>query len=302
MRLLAGTDDGLFALESGGPARLRAGKFASLVVKPDITWSIVDEGRIERLQDGHWHELAAPAGVQARSLLPIGGSLLIGTSEAHLYRAAGESGPELVSGFERAPGRDSWHTPWGGPPDTRSLAQDADGTIYANVHVGGVLRSRDGEDWQPTLDIAADVHQVSAHPALPGCVLVASARGLGLSFDAAASWTFSASGLHNSYARALAVADDVLLLSASDGPRGGRAALYRRGLRSSEPFERCCSGLPEWIEGNIDSGCVVADGTDIAFGTAAGDVFRSADGGSTWQAAASGLPPIRSLGSTAASR
>ena len=55
-------------------------------------------------------------------------------------------------------GRDRWYTPWGGPPDTRSMTS-ADGKVYANVHVGGVVRSADaGRTWQPTaLDIDADV-------------------------------------------------------------------------------------------------------------------------------------------------
>ena len=43
----------------------------------------------------------------------------------------------------------------------------------------------------------------------------------------------------------------------SNGPRGGRAALYR--TRGPDPrLERCTDGLPEWFDGNIDSGWLVA--------------------------------------------
>ncbi|MDQ3938033.1 MAG: hypothetical protein M3253_05055, partial [Chloroflexota bacterium] len=140
-----------------------------------------------------------------------------------------------------------------------------------------------------------DVHQVAAHPSLGGCVLVASARGLGISFDGGTSWSFTRDGLHSPYARAVAIADDTLLLSASDGPFGGRAALYRREVDSEGPLERIHAGLPEWFGGNIDSGCVAATGSDVAFGTAEGGVYVSTDSGVRWSEAAIGLPPIRAV-------
>ena len=303
MHLLIGTDDGLYELGQGAPRRLRAGKVTHLAAGRGGAWAIVDD-RIESLAEGSWEPPprpegsgeppSLPAGLQPRCLLPMDGSLLIGTSEAHLYRAeAAELVP--IDGFAGAAGRDEWHTPWGGPPDTRSLARDAGGSIYANVHVGGVLRSADSEGWEPTMDIGADVHQVNAHPTLAACVLVASARGLGLSFDGATSWEFTRDGLHSAYARAVAAADETLYISASAGPSGGRAALYRRTLRGSTRLERCRSGLPEWFEGNIDTGCLVASGAEVALGTAGGEVHASRDAGATWSQAASDLPSIRAL-------
>ncbi len=292
MDLLIGTDDGLYTLAGGAP-RLRDGRVTHLASGPGGAWVIVDDW-IERLAGEPAQPPSLPAGLQPRCLLPTANGLLIGTSEAHVYRAAGGE-TRVVDGFERAAGRDTWHTPWGGPPDTRSLARDVDGTLYANVHVGGVLRSADGEAWQPTMDIGADVHQVSAHPTLVGCVLVASARGLGLSFDGAASWQFTRDGLYSAYCRAVVAASETVLISASAGPTGGRAALYRRPLRASAPLERCTVGLPEWIAGNIDTGCLVASGADVAFGTADGVVFTSADGGVSWSTAAEGLAPVRAV-------
>jgi hypothetical protein len=293
MDLLIGTDDGLYELAQDAPRRLRDGRITHLATGPSGTWAIVDD-QVERFAEGPPERPALPDGPKPRCLLATEAVLFIGTSEAQLYRA--ESGElALVDGFEKAEGRERWHTPWGGPPDTRSLARDAGGSIYANVHVGGVLRSADGQDWQPTMDIAADVHEVSAHPSLAGCVLVAAAWGLGFSFDGAGSWEFTRDGLHSSYARAVAAADEMLFLSASAGPGGGRAALYRRPLTGGASLERCRSGLPEWFEGNIDSGCLVASGAEVAFGTAGGDVYASRDAGSTWSLAASSLPPIRAL-------
>ena len=43
-----------------------------------------------------------------------------------------------VEPFERMEGREAWHTPWGGPPDVRSITEDFD-AVYANVHVGVLL-------------------------------------------------------------------------------------------------------------------------------------------------------------------
>src|SRR2546429_115455 len=82
-------------------------------------------------------------------------------------------------------GRDRWFTPWGGPPDTRSISED-DEAVYVNIHVGGILRSVDcGRTWQPTLPIERDVHKVLARP---GRLYAASARGLAVSPDSGETW------------------------------------------------------------------------------------------------------------------
>ena len=197
--------------------------------------------------------------------------------------------------FDRVEDRQKWYTPWGGPPDSRSLAVDVAGTIYVNVHVGGIVRSRDrGSSWGPTIDIEADVHQVIAAEGRPGLVLAASAQGLASSEDAGETWTFHTNGLHGSYCRAAAVADDLLLVSASEGYRGRRAAVYRRPLAGSRlPFEKCVDGLPGWFGSNIDSHCLAAAGSLAAFGTDDGVVYLSIDGGERWEVAGTGLPAVR---------
>jgi hypothetical protein len=101
------------------------------------------------------------------------------------------------------------------------------------------------------------------------------------------SWRFSADGLRAPYARAVGLDGDVLFMSASTGPRGGRAALYRR--EAGAAFEPCEGGLPEWFAGNIDSHCLAAAGGTVVFGTDDGRVFTSEDGGDSWQASAEGL-------------
>jgi photosystem II stability/assembly factor-like uncharacterized protein len=167
----------------------------------------------------------------------------------------------------------------------RTISEDHD-QVYVNVHVGGILRSRDaGVSWEPTIEIGADVHQVATGS---GRVYAAGAGGLSISNDAGDSWRLLATGLHATYCRAVVVCGSTVLLSASNGPRGGQAALYLTDLDGSS-FERCREGLPEWLPGNLDSLCVDAlpDGALAAFGTESGDLFASADQGRSWSRLAS---------------
>jgi hypothetical protein len=258
-------------------------------------WALVDDTELYRGSGvGSWEGVAEISDRRGRCLLPYDGRLYIGTDEAHLLRLS-DGAAEPVASFDEVEGREKWYTPWGGPPDTRSMSV-SHRTIYVNVHVGGILRStNDGGSWEPTIDIDADVHQVLAHPDLPGVVFAATASGLARSENAAYTWSFHDDGLHAPYSRAVTVAGDTLLISASTGPRGGRAALYRRPLQSDGPFERCAAGLPEWFPGNIDTHCLAASGDSVAFGSEDGTVFVSEDEGRTWQQAASGLPAVRAL-------
>jgi hypothetical protein len=163
--------------------------------------------------------------------------------------------------------------------------------VYVNVHVGGILRSLDGgRSWTPTIDIDADVHQVAT---AEGLVLAACAGGLATSTDRGGTWTLRRDGLEAPYSRAVAVCGDSVLVSASNGPRGSRSAVYRSGLGDGG-FERCTGGLPESFDDNIDTYCLDAlpNGSFAAFGTSDGRVFASEVEGSTWGELASGLPPV----------
>src|SRR5262249_48330864 len=115
-----------------------------------------------------------------------------------------------------------------------------------------------------------------------------------LSRDGGDSWRFITDGLHAHYARAVAVARETVLVSASTGPQGRRSALYRKPLDGETTFVRCSDGLP-WFDDNIDSGCLAADGLLVAFGTHDGRVFRSLDEGARWTLAAKGLPTITAV-------
>jgi hypothetical protein len=298
--LLVGTREGLFRLADGAAVRdpsLGARDVTTVTAGPGgEVRAVVDRHSIVgREASGAWPELARSDDLAIDCLLQTPSGILAGTDEAHLLRLGDDGSFVRDEAFEAVEGRDEWYTPWGGPPAVRSMTLDLAGRIHANVHVGGIPRSADGgATWGPTIEIDADVHQVIAHPAQADVVLAAGAVGLAISENGGTSWRIEADGLHSSYARAVAVAGDTILLTAATGPHGGRGAVYRIPLEGIA-FEKCEDGLPEWFDGNIDSGWLVADGTTVAFGTSDGDVFVSEDEGRRWDRAAEGLPQIRAL-------
>jgi photosystem II stability/assembly factor-like uncharacterized protein len=288
-RLLIGTDAGIRQVDSD-VVDLAAHRITAIAAN----WAITDGNQLWRIdEDGSPVEVASLEGVPpATCLLPVDGAVLIGTAEGHLVRV--EQGvADTVEAFDTVEGRSAWHTPWGGPADVRSMAL-GDDAVYVNVHVGGILASLDrGVTWSPTdLDIDTDVHQVLA---VDNRVLAALGHsGLAQSSDGGRSWTLATDGLHASYCRAVAVSGDVVLLSASTGPRTHHGALYR-GRLGGDTFERCEKGLPEWFSGNIDTGCLALEGSTAAFGTSDGSVFVSDDAGYSWSQAADGIPPITAV-------
>jgi hypothetical protein len=297
-RILLGTVSGLRQVDAPGaesPEAFAGHTVTALARDGARTWAVLDGETIwATTDDGAWAAAASVSGPPATCLAPTPTGLLVGTEQAHLLRLAGGR-LTPVEAFDQADGRKTWYTPWGDPADVRSIAASR-AAIYVNVHVGGVLRSPDGtRGWTPTLDIEVDVHQVIAHPTRPRVVLVAAADGLGVSRDQGESWEFVTAGLHASYARAVAVAGDWVLMTASTGPGGRRSAVYRRRLDGDDDFERCRAGLPEWFSHNIDTACLATAGPVAAFGTEDGRVFRSLDAGASWELAAKGLPEIRCL-------
>jgi hypothetical protein len=292
--IFIGTSSGLVMLagDTSRPVDAFTGhRVTALAVDGARAWAIVDGSALWEQHEGAWTPRATIEGPAATCLAVARGGLLVGTEQAHLFRwTAGRL--IRVDGFETVDGRDAWYTPWGDPADVRSMTVAVDGTLHVNVHVGGVARSRDaGVSWAPTVDIEQDVHQVLAHPTRSHEVLVASAEGFGSSRDGGDTWTFSTAGLHAHYCRAVAVADQHVVLSVATGFHGRRSALYRRPLDGAR-FERCREGLPDWFDDNIDTACLAAGGALVVVGTGDGRVYRSLDAGARWGLALKGLPPV----------
>ncbi len=294
-KILVGTTDGFCEVGDSQRMQLAGHEVGSLINSDSNWWAVLDRREVWRSDtNSAWTQVAAIDNLQAKCLLPSATGLLVGTSEAYLFTLRGET-LEPVRSFNQVQGREDWYTPWGDPPDVRSMSIDPSGTVYVNVHVGGVVRSTDeGKSWQPTIDVHADVHQVAFDPG-SGLVFAASAYGLAVSKDGGESWRFDTEGLHGNYLRAVAVAGGTVLVTASTGPSTKRAAVYRKPLDSSGSFERCQKGLPEWFSDNINTLCLAAAGSRVAFGTSEGTVFLSLDEGQSWTLAAEGLQTIRSV-------
>ena len=294
MELLAATDEGVWRWENGRPSPPDEETAVTYLSRAGETEVMVQGGAMVLLAHppGSFRWMHVEEGLRVNCALALaGGGALVGTSEARLFLAR-DTDLEPVEDFDRAEGRERWHTPWGGPPDVRSLSAGVDGAIYANVHVGGILRSDDGgETWGPTaIPIEEDVHQVLAHPERAGLVLAATAYGLARSEDGGASWKTIDEGLERRYSRAVAVAGETVLLSASSGPGGGQAALYRL---AGDRFHRC--DLTNPFGGNLDTHRLVADEGTAAAALPNGDVYVSDDAGTTWERVAEGLPAVHSL-------
>jgi hypothetical protein len=291
--LLVGTGDGVIELAIDGRELRRA--------QPDVEitaisgdWAI-GARRLLALDTGATVEL--PDGLAPRCVLTLGGGrALVGTTQARLVEAGGPTGPTIDTSFDVIPDRRHWTTPWGGPPDTRSVAAGPGGTLVG-VHVGGVWR-RDPDQWLEIVPADADDHQVVA---VGSTVAVAAAIGVGQSDDGGDTWVWSDKGLHGSYCRAVAIADGWLLTSASIGPGHWESAVYRRPLGDPDrPFEPCGWGddkngegrLPARFAHLIDTFALVAAGALVAVGSPTGEVYLSEDGGATWRCLADSLPGV----------
>jgi hypothetical protein len=292
--ILVGTKKGLYLLGEQGQQLFQDEEVGFVTTQNGAWWVVINKGEIWRFSEAVWDHVQTLEGIRVNCLVPHKDQILLGTSRAHLYKLNAES-PHQVETFERISNRDQWFTPWGGPPDVRSISMDSAGNIFVNVHVGGILRSMDaGKSWEPTIDLRTDVHQVYVHQATD-TILAPSGHGLAMSSDHGQSWSFDKDGLHGSYQRAVAVAGDFVLVSSSTGPYTKHAAIYRKSLGRSGPFEQCASGLPEWFTGNIDTFCLDACGPSVAFGTESGEVYFSDDTGQTWSRIADGLSSVRGL-------
>ena len=204
--ILVATRDGLHTFADVREPRAgdHAGRsVAALGRARDEFWAIVEASELWHAAGDDWSHVADLDGLRATCVVGIGADVFVGSSGARLFRLDGQV-LEPVVAFDHAEDRETWYTPWGGPPDTRSIA-NWDDDLYVNVHVGGILRTDDGgESWTPTIDIDADVHHVTTAESM---VLAACAGGLASSTDRGATWTHRTDGLEAPYSRAVAVCE-----------------------------------------------------------------------------------------------
>lgn len=254
------------------------------------SYVLLDGERVDEVGELDLRPIAMLGAGRGQSLeVSLDGRLIVGLEGARLAVVEPGGQQRLVQSFDAVAGRDRWENPAGPVPDLRTIAVDADNTWFIGVHVGGLWRTRDeGSSFEEVIEPEADVHEVAA--GADGRVCVAAARGFGWSTDGGTNWSWSTEGLHDTYCRAVALDDDVVFLSCSTGPRTDDARLYRARLGGG--FQPVGGGLPASFPDNLDTGTVAALRGEVAVGTRGGELYRSADGGTSWEQAASEMRPV----------
>ena len=218
------------------------------------------------------------------------GGVLVGTANARMAFARPGS-VEMLASFDGAEGRDRWYTPWGGPPDTRSMSAGSRRRPLRE-------RARRRDPASATIPAGPGSRPSTSMPTSIRSSRTRQGRSRRRS-DGPRAGRVPRRGrllaLHHRrppcrVRRAVAMDGEELFMSASVGPRGGRAAstVFRPGRwGSSGPPPVSRSGSAQ----NIDSHCLAAHGGTVVFG-AEGRMFVSEDGGESWRDVGTAYPEI----------
>ncbi len=226
--------------------------------------------------------------------------LYAGTRPAALYRSddAGATWRKL-----EVPGLAQFSPVNMGPTRvTQLLVDPVDGrTLWACVEIGGIFRSDDdGETWVAcsTGLVSDDVHGIAAIRSPDGSkrVFATTNRGLNVSDDNGAHWTFQRLDSPWQYTRAIvpsASGDGTLYLANGNGPPGndGRLLCSRDSGSTWQDL-----GLPAGV--NSTPWCIATNPADprlLIVCTNLGQVFRSDDAGAHWERLAHEFGELRAL-------
>jgi len=301
--LVATWSDGLFAVTGDGRTQEIANHPVRGLASDGRGGALAIVGRHSlrrRASSGEWVTVATSE-FELSCCMAVRDTIYVGTDDARMLRLShGDGVLDPIDGFSSVAGRDAWFAGSAivngqrlGPPlGIRSVAANSNGSIlFANVHVGGIPRSMDdGRNWQPTIDINSDVHEVRAHPANPDIVVAAAAIGLCISHDSGATWIVERDGLHASYCSAVAFSGNDILVSASTDHFATQGRIYRRPVKPDVSLVAVEGGMPAWTEGIADTGCIAANGSSIAVADRAGNLYGSDDFGRAWSCRITRLP------------
>jgi hypothetical protein len=306
--LVATWSDGLFAITGDGRTQEIENQRVRGLAPDGRGGALAIVGRHSlrrRAPSGEWATVATSE-FELSCCMAVSDAIYVGTDDARMLRLSHGGGVlDPIDGFDNIAGRDAWFAGSAivngqrlGPPlGIRSVAANSSGSVlFANVHVGGIPRSMDGgRTWQPTIDINSDVHEVRAHQADPDIVVAASAIGLCISHDAGATWTIERDGLHAPYCSAVAFSGDDILVSASTDHFATQGRIYRRPVRPDGDTVAVENGLPTWISGIADTGCIATNGSTIVVVDRAGTLYLSTEFGLAWSRSSSELPTPSSV-------
>ena len=298
MAVLVATSRGCYVYTGDGDPTLELPHKQVWAIAPDgegVCVAIVDEKEIWRRDAAATWSHVATADLALASIASINETLFVGAAaEASLFAVASANEVKRVTPFDHTPGRNTWVA--NGPPlHIRALTSTADGSaIMAAVHIGGIPRSIDGATtWKPTIPIQFDVHEVRAHPSLP---IVAAATGAGLcvSENNGQTWRRLTEKFAGLTSLAVAVLQDEVLFSVQDGPFASRSQIWRWKIGDTH-IEQIRRGLPEWLDGKVDTAHLAANKDQAAVVDRGGNLWLSKAGATDWNRIATGLSDAMGL-------
>jgi hypothetical protein len=271
-------------LDGSDVRRVAEGKERVVVATAENNLIILDANEERRLVPGIQDRIDSLCIVNEKPL-----DLLIGTTPPYIYRV-GEEGPaQRIKTFDDLEVRGQWYTPWGGPAAVRSMASTTKGWVYADIHVGSIMRSPDnGRTWEPvTPTLHKDVHEVSTTPASERRVYANTYLAVYVSNNKGDSWEHRSKDLNNRYGRGIAVNPedpDTILCGVSDGPTGGNVhgQLYYTEDAGIN-WTHITHGFPDSTKKNIDTFHIAYTEKDVAWVTDENILFMSTDRGKTWE-------------------
>ncbi|MFQ5971855.1 MAG: WD40/YVTN/BNR-like repeat-containing protein [Alphaproteobacteria bacterium] len=288
MRIVLGTDDGVWTLDGESAEQVALAGFAVCHVAAgeaiDVA-AVAHDGLYEVTPKGQRRLWQGDA--RACAIAPDG-TIYLGTEPAMIFRSTDRGGTWRRSdAIDDLPTRKDWYFPVSPrEPHVRSIdvLPGAPDSVLVGVEVGGVVLSKDsGETWRELKGVHADVHNVRPDHGKPGRLLAATGGGLYASEDEGASWERRMRGLDATYCVGLYVnpsrAGEVLA-AVAQGPPGVDARVYcsRNGGTDWQPV----TGAP--LPMRYDRVPVVFFTSDAAFVlTSAGDVFTADDALGNWR-------------------
>ena len=326
MRILAGTDEGVFALEGASPRQVLESRCVrDLARVGDRFLAGTDAGSFVS-RDGESWRFSGLADREVWQVRGAGGATVYAaTQPAGLFRSddGGESWREVLS-FSGFPGAADWCLPVSPPCAARARAltidRDDPRRIRVGVEVGGVMRSDDGgETW--TLGLPGgnpDLHMIFAHPERPevlfastgyGRVHGEAARiegnaGVFRSDDRGATWRYVWTGIEPRYSRPMCIDPrppwGITVGSAPSAfsharNAGGAGAMLFRSEDGGAGWRSLCDAAHSPSAANFHGLAPdpAAPG-GVLVGTDTGEVWRVSAAGD-WTPLASGLPLVASL-------
>lgn len=287
--VLVATPTGCETFTPSGKGEIElAGRDVNAVVRDEEggCLALVDGTEIwqRRAAATEWSKVAV-SDIPLQSILSVNRTVFGGgRDEAAIVRFNENGQAEHLRSFDRVPGRDEWFA--NGPPlGVRALTATAGGggAILAAIHVGGIARSTDaGETWLPTIPVQYDVHEVCAHRALPTVVAAATAVGLCVSRDRGASWRLLTDGLTLTDSLAVSVLLDEALFSIQDGPFAKQSQIWRWRM-DSDRLEPVRDGLPEYLDGKVDTAHIAEGAGRAAIVDGGGTLWLSTSGSTGWR-------------------